>query len=133
MANNEHPVQGVMDTAMSKIKEMVDVNTVVGDPINCADGTVVIPVSKVGFGFASGGSDFPSKNNANVCFGGGSGAGVTITPIAFLVVSPDKGVSMLPISQPTFSTIDKVIDSIPNYVDRIKDMFPKKESKDSEN
>ena len=129
---SEKNLEGLLNVSLGNIKSMVDSNSIIGEPIVTPDGTTIIPVSKVSFGFASGGSDFPSKNNANVCFGGGSGAGVTITPIAFLVVSPDKGVSMLPISQPTFSTIDKVIDSIPNYVDRIKDMFPKKESKDSE-
>ena len=85
-------LQDVMETAMKNIKEMVDVNTIIGDPINCADGTIIIPVSKVNFGFASGGSDFNTKthaatNNDTPLFGGGSGAGVSIVPIAFLVVS----------------------------------------------
>lgn len=134
MSEKNHPLQGVMETAMTNIKEMVDVNTIIGDPINCADGTVIVPVSKVGFGFASGGSDFATKahqapnnpNNGNLCFGGGSGAGITINPIAFLVVSPKNGVSLLPIDQPSYSAFDKIIDGVPGLIEKIKEMIPKK-------
>lgn len=79
---SEHPIQGMMDTSMQKIKEMVDVNTIIGEPIHCPDGTMIIPVSKVTYGFASGGSDFPTKTEKDL-FGGGSGAGITISPVAF--------------------------------------------------
>ena len=96
----EHPIQGLMQTAMENIKEMVDVNTIVGDPVETPDGSIILPISKVGFGFAAGGSEFKIEkdNNGNgqskagehatvaLPFGGGSGGGVSITPIAFLVV-----------------------------------------------
>ena len=80
---SEHPIQGLMDVTLEKIKSMVDSNTIIGNPINMADGTMILPVSKVTFGFASGGSDFPTKTSKEL-FGGGSGAGVSISPIAFL-------------------------------------------------
>ena len=83
---SEHPIQGLMATAMQKIREMIDVNTIIGDPITTPDGTTIIPVSKVSFGFASGGSDIPTKTPKET-FGGGSGAGISINPIAFLIVS----------------------------------------------
>ena len=83
----EHPIQGMMGTAMQKIREMIDVNTIIGDPITTPDGTVIIPVSKVSFGFGSGGSDWPNKNTAKDLFGGGAGAGISINPLAFLVIS----------------------------------------------
>ena len=81
---SEHPIQGLMSTTMQKIREMVDVNTIIGEPILSPDGTVIIPVSKVSFGFASGGSDIPSKQPKDI-FGGASGAGVSIQPLYFLV------------------------------------------------
>ncbi|MCI6495554.1 MAG: GerW family sporulation protein, partial [Anaeromassilibacillus sp.] len=82
----EHPINKLMDTTMQKIKEMVDVNTIIGDPITTPDGTTIIPISKVSYGFAAGGTDFPSKRENRDNFGGGSGAGVSITPIGFLTV-----------------------------------------------
>ena len=78
----EHPIGSLMDTTMEKIKEMIDVNTIIGEPITSPDGTLIIPVSKVSYGFAAGGSDLPTKKENKDCFGGGSGAGVTIQPVA---------------------------------------------------
>ena len=126
--NQTHPIEGVMETAMRNLKEMVDVNTVVGDPITTQDGTVIIPVSKVNVGLATGGSDFTTKGTAQTnkpCFGGGSGAGVTIQPVAFLIVTAGGNVSMLPIDQPQLSAIDKAIDMVPGIVDKVKDMVNK--------
>ena len=122
---SEHPFNGIMETVLSNIKDMVDVNTIVGDPITAADGTTIIPVSKVSFGFASGGADLPSpldksaapaqdKGNA---FGVGNGAGVSITPIAFLVVG-SSGVKLLPITVEA-NTVDRVIDAVPNLIDKV--------------
>ena len=71
----EHPIGSLMDTTMEKIKEMIDVNTIIGEPITSPDGTLIIPVSKVSYGFAAGGSDLPTKKENKDCFGGGSGAG----------------------------------------------------------
>lgn len=136
MSENTHPIQGVMETAMHNLKEMVDVNTIVGDPITTPDGTTVIPVSKVNFGFTSGGSDFTTKAHQspnkpeNLCFGGGSGAAVTIHPIAFLVISPERGISLLPVDQSSMSAVDKIVDSMPDLIERVKDLFPKKKKID---
>ncbi len=133
MENNQHPIQGVMETAMQNIKEMVDVNTIIGDPITAQDGTMIIPVSKVGVGFASGGSDFTTKSTTqSPCFGGGSGAGITISPIAFLVVNSKGEVSLLPIDQPSFSALDKIVGSVPGLIDQVKGFFNKKETENSE-
>lgn len=111
-------VNEVMNQTMSKIKELVDVNTVVGDPITTPDGTTLIPVSKVTFGFASGGTDGKDKAD-KPSFGAGSGAGVSIIPIAFIVVSSGN-VRMIYIDPPTNSSIDKVIDMVPGIIDKFK-------------
>jgi sporulation protein YtfJ len=120
----EHPIQGLMATAMQSIKEMVDVNTIIGEPITSHDGTVIIPVSKVSFGFASGGSDFSSKTGTETpLFGGGSGAGISISPIAFLVVT-DGQVKLLQVSEST-STADRLVAMVPDVIDKIKELFKK--------
>ena len=123
----DHPIQGLMSTALSNIKDMVDVNTIIGDPITTPDGTVILPVSKVCFGFASGGSDYPSKNTtqppATLPFGGGSGAGVTITPIAFLVVS-EGNVKLMQISD-NATAVDKIVGLVPDLIDKISSKFKK--------
>lgn len=131
----EHPIQGLMKTAMENIKDMVDVNTIVGDAVETPDGSVIIPISKVGFGFAAGGSEFggefeeqhaTSKNdshNASVAmpFGGGSGGGVSIQPIAFLVVGKE-GVKVVPLDNTTH-LYERLIDSAPHVFDRIQTMM----------
>ncbi|MBE6993046.1 MAG: sporulation protein YtfJ [Ruminococcaceae bacterium] len=109
-------VNDVMNQTMAKMKELVDVNSVVGNPINTPDGTTLIPVSKVTFGFASGGSDGTQKAE-KAAFGAGSGAGVSITPIAFIVIT-NGNVRMIYIDPPTNSSIDKVIDMVPGIMDR---------------
>jgi sporulation protein YtfJ len=131
---SEHPIQGLMKTAMENIKEMVDVNTIVGDPVETPDGSVIMPISKVGFGFAAGGSEFlgevdqdqPNKNDANhasvsLPFGGGSGGGVSITPIAFLVVN-SAGVKVVPLDNQTH-LYERLIDSAPQVFDKIQSML----------
>lgn len=117
-----HPIDNLMNITMEKIKEMVDVNTIVGTPITAEDGTLIIPVSKVSYGFASGGSDLPTKNDKKDLFGGGSGAGVTIQPIAFLTVY--KGNVRL-ISVGGGDGIDKVLGMVPDVVDKVKGFFKK--------
>ena len=124
---SEHPIEGMMSNAMEKIREMVDVNTIIGDPITSPDGTVIIPVSKVTYGFASGGSDFPTKKpDGKDLFGGGSGAGITISPVAFLTIH-DGNVNLLQIS-PYDGPADRVISLVPEVVDKIGALF--KKSKD---
>ncbi len=122
----EHPIQGLMGVTMDKIREMVDSNTIIGKPIVTADGTTILPVSRVTFGFGSGGSDFQGKNTANKeLFGGGSGAGVSISPVAFLVVK-DGNVRTIQLSD-TSNTIDRAITMIPELVDKLTDLLKKEE------
>ena len=108
----------VMNQTMAKMKELVDVNTVIGNPITTPDGTTLIPVSKVSFGFASGGNDGVSKNDTP-SFGAGTGAGVSIVPIAFMVVSQGN-VRMIYIDPPSNSSLDKMIDMAPTLIDKFK-------------
>lgn len=121
-----------MDTAMQKLREIVDVNTIIGDPITAPDGTIIIPVSKVSFGFGSGGSDLPAKVQKDI-FGGGVGAGVSINPLAFLVVSGGN-VKLLQMSSSS-NTADKVVNMVPEVMDKITDLFSKndKEKNKSKN
>lgn len=139
----EHPIQGLMKVAMENIKEMVDVNTIVGDPVETPDGSVIMPISKVGFGFAAGGSEFygetdeqkngaqHDQHNASVMlpFGGGSGGGVSITPIAFLVVSK-LGVKVVPLDNQTH-IYERLIDSAPQVVEKIQSMLKSGKSNSS--
>lgn len=127
---SDHPIQGLMKTAMEQITEMVNVNTIVGDAIETGDGDVIMPISRVNFGFAAGGSDFNTQKeegeeakNASVQlpFGGGSGGGVSITPIAFLVVGK-QGVRVVPLDNQTH-LVERLIDSAPQVVDRIQGLL----------
>jgi len=141
---SEHPIQGLMHTAMENLKEMIDVNTIIGDPVETPDGSVILTVSKVGFGFAAGGSEFsasgghgsggPSHGNgggqqpqqSKLPFGGGSGGGVSITPIAFLIVN-SSGVKMLHLDQNTH-LLEKILDVAPAAMEKIQSMLSKKDS-----
>lgn len=123
MAN--HPIESMMDTTMEKIRQMVDVNTIIGEPVICPDGTVIIPVSKVSYGFAAGGSDLPTKTQKDL-FGGGSGAGVSIQPVAFLVVN-DGNVKMLNMEYD--GAADRIVGLVPEVFDKIGELF-KKNKKD---
>ena len=124
---SEHPIEGLMDVTLEKIKSMVDSNTIIGNPINMPDGTLILPVSKVAFGFASGGSDFPSKTSKQL-FGGGGGAGVAISPIAFLVVRGNS-VRMLQLAD-TSNSVDRAIGMMPEMVDKVADLFGKNKKDD---
>ena len=119
---DQHPIEGVMSTTMQRIKEMVDVNTIIGNPITTPDGTTIIPVSKVSFGFASGGSDLPTSNPKQT-FGGGGGAGITLQPIAFLVVH-EGNVRLLQIATSS-NTADKVVNAVPDIIDKVSDVLAK--------
>ena len=109
----EQSASGILGTSIEKIKELVDVSTIIGDPMDLGDGLKIIPVSKVTYGFASGGSDFPSKTNTEL-FGGGGGAGITITPIAFIVVNKGE-VSIKHVSLAEGS-IERTIGMVPDLV-----------------
>ena len=132
----QHPIEGLMVTAMNSIKQMIDVNTIIGDPIKALDNTVIIPISKVGFGFAAGGSEFTGEtvNSYNrrekeenikyrLPFGGGSGAGVNITPVAFLIVQNDT-VKLIEASHS--SVLDKLVEYVPDVIEKANKLFSKK-------
>lgn len=123
-------IQEIMGISMDKLHEMVDVNTIIGDPINSPDGTVVIPVSKVSFGFVSGGSDLPTQSPEK--FAGGSGAGVTVKPQAFIIIKKDGDVKLLEMGAAAPSPVDSVIDALPGLIDKIKTFIEEKKSKDAE-
>lgn len=125
---SDHPINGLMDTTMKKIKEMVDVNSIIGDPITTPDGTTVIPVSKVSYGFASGGSDLPTKKDNRECFGGGSGAGVTINPIGFLSISKGN-VKFVPVEKYD-GAADRIVAMVPETIDKISSFFKNKKDED---
>ena len=128
----EHPIEGLMSTAMQSIKEMVDVNTIVGDAVETPDGTVIIPISRVSFGFAAGGSEFNTvfkernldkSEGLKLPFGGGSGAGVSINPVAFMVVSKDQ-IKLLPIHSNT--SVERIFDLVPDLIEKINEAIRKK-------
>lgn len=123
----EHPINGLMETAMQSIKDMVDVNTIIGEPVESKDGTVIIPISKVSFGFGAGGSDFGQKTVAtsDANFGGGSGGGATIEPVAFMVVGKEE-IKLMPVEKNT-SPAQDIIDSVPTILDKVVKLFKKKE------
>ena len=123
---SENQVNNLLDVTMDKIKQMVDVNTVIGSPVTTPDGTTVIPVSRVSYGFASGGSDLPSKTQpAAGLFAGGSGAGITISPIAFLTIH-EGHVRVLQIA-PYLSSVDRALEKVPDVVDNLSALFEKEE------
>ncbi len=141
---SEHPIQGLMKTAMENLQEMIDVNTIIGDPVETPDGSVILTVSKVGFGFAAGGSEFHTSLNekkhssqyggsttsekGKLPFGGGSGGGVSITPIAFLVVGTN-GVKMLHLDESTH-LYEKILNLAPQTIEKIQALFNKNKEND---
>ncbi|WP_083826370.1 GerW family sporulation protein [Clostridium sp. BNL1100] len=136
---SNHPIEGLMTTAMQSIKEMVDVNTIVGDAVQAPDGTVIIPISKVSFGFAAGGGDYGEDSSSNNSqeeqdkgkfpFAGGSGAGVSINPVAFMVCGQNQ-VKLLPVN--VNSSVDKILDMVPELVQKASQMLNEKMSKPKE-
>ena len=130
-----HPIESLMLTAMNSIKDMIDVNTIIGEPIQASNNIVVIPISKVTFGFATGGSEFKGETvnqykkqekdeqiEYRLPFGGGSGAGVTLLPVAFLVIQGEM-VKLLPVDHST--SLDKILDYIPDLFEKVKSMMNK--------
>ena len=129
----KHPIGELMETTMQKIHEMVDVNTVVGQPITTPDGITLIPISKVVFGFGSGGGDYSTKNQpsgADNAFAGGSGAGVNIAPVAFLIVK-DGSVRLLPVAPPPSTTVDRIVEMAPEIIDKVTDFLDKNKDKET--
>ncbi len=121
---SENNIKQIMDTTMEKLRTMVDANIITGTPITVGDITM-IPVSKVAFGLATGGSDFPTKSDKQL-FGGGGGAGVTVSPIAFIVISGEN-VKMLPVYN-ELTTVEKMVSMAPEIIEKAKELFPKKDN-----
>lgn len=120
-------LEGILGVSMEKIREMVDVNTIIGNPISAPNGTTIIPISKVSFGFASGGSDLPTQ--AAEKFAGGSGAGVTVKPQAFIVIKNDGDVELLELGEAgKTSPLEGVVEAIPGIIGKIKDLVGKKKN-----
>lgn len=130
-----HPIEGIMGTTMENLREMVDVNTVVGDAVKTADGTTIIPISKVSFGFVAGGGEYSTspktapENLGVLPFAGGTGAGVSVTPLGFLIVSQGQ-VKMLPAQHDT--PIDRMIELVPTILEDIKKLFVEDSEKEEE-
>ena len=118
---DKRPMSELMETAMQKVREMIDANTIIGEPITTVDGITLIPVSRVSLGFAGGGMDSSKKPESKDTFGGGIGAGVKIEPVAFLVIKDDD-VKLLYIAPPEASTLDKLIDSVPGVLEKVSDI-----------
>lgn len=126
----EHPIESLMRTTMDSLKDMIDVNTIVGEVVNTPDGNTIIPISKVCIGFASGGAEFNKANESDkedigggdYPFGGGSGAGLSLQPVAFLVIKKDT-VKLLPLNQDT--SLERIISNIPEYIKELKQLFSK--------
>ncbi len=145
--DEQHPIEGLMVTAMNSIQDMIDVNTIIGEPIETSNNVIIIPISKVGFGFAAGGSEFKGETideytkrdkeeaiQYRLPFGGGSGAGVSISPVAFLIVQQNT-VKLLPIEHG--SCVDRLLDYVPDLMDKLnsylnKSMQNKKEERKEE-
>ncbi len=124
----EQSASGILGTSIEKIKDLVDVSTIIGEPIKVSDTLQIIPISKVTYGFASGGTDFPSKSNAEL-FGGGGGAGITISPVAFLVVN-NGSVSVKYINAAEGS-VERVIGMVPDIVDKASDVISQLKNKNN--
>ena len=121
------PLSELMETTMTKIREMVDSNSIIGEPITTPDGVTVIPVSRVAFGFGTGGSDYGKTTDK---FGGGGGAGVRIDPVSFLIIK-DGVTRVLPVALPAIGPVDRVLDLVPEVMDRVESFLAKKkEEKD---
>ena len=131
----EHPIQGLMTTAMENLKDMIEVNTIIGDPVESPDGSVIIPVSKLGFGFAAGGSEFNSNQSqddsgeATLPFGGGSGGGVSMTPVAFLIVN-SQGIKMIHLDESTH-IYEKIIEFAPKAAEKIQEILRESNKEDN--
>lgn len=132
---SEHPIEGLMTTAMNSIQDMIDVNTIIGEPIETSNNIVIIPISKVSFGFAAGGSEFKGETideykkvekeeqiQYRLPFGGGAGAGVSINPVAFLIIQANN-VKLIPVSHS--SNFDKLLDYVPDLIEKTNSMMNK--------
>jgi sporulation protein YtfJ len=129
-----HPLSDMMTSSMSKIRDLIDVNTVIGTPIQTPDGVTIIPVTKVSIGFGGGGTDFATKNypaNRDNAFGGGAGTGINIIPIAFLIIRGES-VRMLPVAEPASTSVDRIIEMVPDILDKVENILDERKKKKEE-
>lgn len=129
MANESHPIKGLLDSSMQNLRSLVDADTIIGNQITTPDGTIIIPISKVSFGFASGGSDLPTQKTGDL-FGGGAGGGVSVQPLGFLVVK-NGTVELLQMDN-SKNTADRMVSLMPEMVDKFGAMFKKDKKDDKE-
>lgn len=122
-------VVDLMEQTIDKVRQMVDANTVIGTPISVGDGTTLIPISKISIGLGSGGSDIKTKTQTGFGFGGGGGAGITMSPIGFVVVSNGQ-VRIMPINEQASSTADRVVEMVPDLINKVSDMFENKNNQE---
>lgn len=125
MNEKKNSISAMMEASMGKIREMVDSNTVVGEPITTADGVILIPVSRLSFGFGCGGGDYGKQQDK---LGAGAAAGVRVEPMAFLVVK-DGVTRMLPVGTPAITTVDRIVEMVPQVMDRVEGFIDKKREK----
>lgn len=128
--NKNNPLNDLMRSTMEKVREMADTNTIVGEPIVTPDGVTLIPVSKISFGFGSGGGIY-GKDASKENFGGGSGAGVKIDPVAFLVIK-DGITRVMPVAVPPASTMERVVEMVPEIMDKVEKYMDKRDTKKQE-
>ena len=123
-----HPLSDMLTSSMGKLRDMIDVNTVIGTPITAGDVTI-IPVTKVSIGYAAGGSDYATKNyppNRDNAFGGGTGGSIKVTPVAFLIVRGEN-VRMLPVAEPASTSMDRLIEQLPDLIDKAESLLKQKQ------
>lgn len=132
---NKQPnkINSLLETTLCKIRELVDSETVIGDPIVVSPRLTLIPISKMSFGFASGGSDFSGKDNPNIHFGGGSGAGVTVSPLGFLSIADETQITFVPVAGGgPASPVEGVLAALPDTISKLKDIFGKKKTEEED-
>ena len=127
---NNHPINDMLNVTMQKLRELADANTIIGTPIETGSGVTILPISKVSMGFGTGGSDFATKNqksDAENAFGGGGGAGVSVIPMGFLIIN-GTDVRVLPVDEPASTTLERLVEMIPQLVDKAASMIDKKKA-----
>lgn len=127
-----HNISDMLTSSMEKIQKMVDVNTIIGQPVHLGDGVTIVPITKVHIGMGGGGTDFATKSALSAKkdpFGGGLGAGVSIDPVAFLVLKGDS-VRMLPVAEPASTTVDRIVEQAPDIIDKLADFLDGRKAKD---
>ena len=129
MNNN---ISEMLTSSMEKIQKMVDVNTIIGQPVNLGDGVTIVPITKIHIGMGGGGTDFATKSALSAKkdpFGGGLGAGVSIDPVAFLIIKGDS-IRMLPVAEPASTTVDRIVEQAPDLIDKLADFMDSRKPKD---